>query len=431
LVANIGPNSLLLNQGDGTFRDASDWIEDRGARWTSSLGLGDLDGDQLPDLVEINYIDDPTVFRTMCHENYASCKPQQFQQADDRILRGTGDGRFAVWIDGESERSPKPKLGFGLVIANFDRQAGNDFFVSNDGDLNFYWHSTIAAGGGDATEDRSESGRYELVESAGVRGCSVGRDGDSQACMGIASGDFNRDGLLDLHVTNFYNESSNLFMQSPPGFFADQPVRYGVFEPSVPVLGFGTQAADFDHDGWLDLAINNGHVFNASKQGIPFRMRPQLLRGGRQGFREQAPAEGGEYWQQERVGRSMALLDWDRDGKLDLLTNHLDAPVALLRNETPAQNWLQLELVGTGSERDAVGAEVRVQSGDSSWTGWQTGGDGYMCTNEPVVHFGLGANSQAERVEIHWPSGHVQVLEDLAANRRHLVIESQPVHHRR
>jgi hypothetical protein len=432
LVANIGINTLLLNQGDGTFRDASDWIADQAARWTSSFGLADLDGDHLPDLVEINYIDDPAVFRTLCHEHYASCKPQQFQKADDRILRGMGDGRFEVWIDGESERRPKPKLGFGLVIANFDRQAGNDFFVSNDGDLNFYWHSTPAEAGDDGPDETgdhnaSTSRPYELLESAGIRGCSVGRDGDSQACMGIAWGDFNRDGLMDLHVTNFYNESSNLFMQSPPGFFSDQPVRYGVFESSVPVLGFGTQAADFDHDGWLDLAVNNGHVFNASKQGIPFRMRPQLLRGGRQGFREQAAAEGGEYWLREKVGRTVALLDWDRDGKLDLLTNHLDAPVALLRNETRAQNWLQLELIGTRSERDAIGAEVHVQAGDARWTGWQTGGDGYMCSNESLVHFGLGDVEQLDRVEVRWPGGQVQVFEDLAANRRYLVVESQPI----
>ncbi len=416
LVANIGANVAYINQGDGTFRQADGLIAENVDRWTSSIGLGDLDGDHLPEIVEINYIDDPLVFQTKCRDDYATCKPQQFRKASDRILQCLADGTFQPWADTVSKLGQDPKLGFGLIIANFDRQYGNDFFVSNDGDLNHYWISTAAS---DAAGER-----FEMLESASVRGCSVGRDGDSQACMGIASGDFNRDGMLDLHVTNFYNEPVNLFMQTQSGFFSDEVLRYGLVEPSFGVLGFGTQAADFDNDGWLDIAVMNGHVFDARDEGIPFRMHPQLLRGSAQGFAAEQQASIGQYWQQQRLGRSLAMLDWNRDGRIDLLANHLDEPVSLLENESPSENWLQVELIGTESERDAIGAEVRVDSGGESWTGWQIGGDGYMCSNEPVIHFGLGQIKSIDRVEVRWPTGKTQTFADIQPNARYMIVEA-------
>jgi hypothetical protein len=119
------------------------------------------------------------------------------------------------------------------------------------------------------------------------------------------------------------------------------------------------------------------------------------------------------------------MLDWNRDGRIDMVANHLDAPVALLRNDSPAQNWLQLELVGVSSERDAIGAEVRVKAGGERWTAWQTGGDGYMCTNEPVVHFGVGQAGAIDRVVLSWPNGQVQTFENVQPNARYLVIQGE------
>ncbi len=284
LIANIGANVLYINQGDGTFSQASHLISENPDRWTSSFGLADLSGDHLPEIIEINYIDDPQAYVVTCKENYLDCQPQQFRKCADRVHEGLSDGTFQPWLAAPEMRD-EPKLGFGLVIANFDRQHGNDFFVSNDGDLNHYWTSTTAP--------ESSSHRFELVESGGARGCSIGRGGGSQACMGVASGDFNRDGTLDLHITNFHNESVNLFMQTQSGFFSDEALMYRLTEPSFAVLGFGTQAADFDNDGWLDLAVLNGHVFDGRFEGIPFRMQAQLMRGSRGGF---APAGASIGW---------------------------------------------------------------------------------------------------------------------------------------
>lgn len=422
LIANIGINSIYLNQGDGTFREATELLTDNPFTWTSSLGLADMDGDRLPEIIEINYIDDPQAYVIQCTDNYMDCQPQEFKKSHDRVLRGQADGSFSPWQAFQTEL-PSAKLGFGLVVANFDHKFGNDFFVSNDGDFNHYWVS------GEASD--SQKSKFTLLESANLYGCNIGRGGSSQACMGIAFGDFNRNGTLDLHVTNFHNEPVNLFSQTKSGIFTDLASRLGLVEPSFGVLGFGTQAADFDNDGWLDLAVLNGHVYDGRADDVPFQMPSQLLLGSPTGFRLQDASVAGPYWQKQQLGRTLALLDWDRDGKIDLLANHLDEPVALLENESTTGNWLQVELVGVSSERDAIGAEVVVESDDQTWHGWQTGGDGFMCTNEPIIHFGLGTSENITRLQVTWPSGRSEQFDGLTMNGRYLLIEGQAKPHQR
>ena len=416
LVANIGSNSIYLNQGDGTFRQANGLLADNPFQWTSSIGLGDINGDHLPDLVEVNYIDGKDVFDLRCTDNYLDCQPQAFRKSHDRILIADSKGHF-VPSESFSRSSPTAKLGFGVVMANFDRKHGNDFFISNDGDFNHYWLSQPSPNSGISS--------FDLVEAGNLHGCSIGRGGNSQACMGIASADFNRDGTLDLHVTNFENESANLFLQSKTGSFSDQAARKGLVQPSFGVLGFGTQAADFDNDGWQDIAVLNGHVYDGRVNDIPFRMLPQLLRGHSDGFLLQPGAAGGDYWGRKKLGRTLATLDWNQDGRIDLIASHLDQPIALLQNNSTVQNWLQIELSGVLSEREAIGAEVQVSVADERWTGWQIGGDGLMCSNESLVHFGLGDVSQPARVEVQWPSGKRTVLDNLPLNQRYLIVEGQ------
>lgn len=423
LIANIGANSIYLNQGDGTFAPASDLLSDNPFEWTSSLGLADLDGDHLPDLVEINYVGDSEAYAIECDENYLECQPQAFRKAQDRALRCLDNGSYQPWRSFEKD-APTSRLGFGVVIANFDGKHGNDFFISNDGDFNHYWVST-------ESESADATTRYELTEAANVHGCSIGRGGRSQACMGIASGDFDRNGTLDLHVTNFRKEPVNLFLQSQAGFFVDQATDYGLSKPSFGVLGFGTQAADVDNDGWLDIAVLNGHVYDARFEGTPFQMRPQLFRGGQKNFVLQDPKIAGDYWQREAVARTLATLDWNRDGGVDYLASHLDHPLALLQNESPRQHWLQIELVGVASERDAIGAAVTIEGGGQRWSGWQIGGDGLMCSNEPVIHFGIGALEKIDRATVVWPSGQTQTVSELSVDHRYLVVEQQPETHSR
>jgi tetratricopeptide (TPR) repeat protein len=414
LLGNVGASVLLLNQGDGSFRDASELIQQNDTVWTSSFAIADLSGDLIPEIIQVNYINDESAFKVKCEGGYLECQPQQFRAAADRILKGNADGTFESW-DAITTIADDPKLGLGVVVANFDKQNGNDVFIANDGDVNHFWASTSAAS--------DQASPFTLIESAGLRGCSIGQGGGSQACMGIATGDFNRDGMLDLHVTNFHNEPVNLFMQNKLGYFSDQAIRFGLREPSMSVLGFGTQAGDYDNDGWLDLAVLNGHVYDATDQGIPFRMRPQLLRGNRSGFALAQPEATGTYWQREQLGRTLAVWDFNRDGRMDLVANHLDQPVAVLQNKSETTNWIQLELIGSTSERDAIGAEVKLTAGSESWTAQRTAGDGYMTSNEAVLHFGIGNLAALPRIEVQWPSGSNQSFENVPANTRYLLVE--------
>jgi len=422
LLGNVGASVVFLNQGDGSFRNASEIIEDNAAVWTSSFAIADLSGDHLPELVQVNYIDDETAFEIQCTGGYLRCQPQRFRAAADRVLRANPNGTFSTWrsMDGIAD---EPKLGLGVVVANFDNEHGNDFFVANDGDLNHFWSSVPVSGDSKNALSDADQDSFQMLESAGVRGCSIGQGGRSQACMGVAAGDFNRDGMLDLHVTNFYQEPVNLFIQNRLGFFSDQAMRFGLHASSMPVLGFGTQSRDYDNDGWLDLATLNGHVYDATEQGIPFRMESQLFRGARDGFTVEPSATAGDYWQREQLGRALATWDWNRDGRMDLVANHLDQPVAVLQNNSEAMNWVQLELIGTVSERDAIGAIVTVNTGSQSWTAHRSAGDGYMVSNEAVLHFGIGEAVSPCKIEVRWPSGKKQSFDEVTANHRYLLIE--------
>ena len=417
IVANIGQNSVYVNQGDGTFRKDIAAIESSDGRWTSSIGLADVNGDHLPDVIEVNYLNDPLIFQRKCQDKRLDCTPQRFRAASDRIFENLGDGTYAVPTTGSGSMDASPNYGFGLIVTTFGRSGGNEIFVSNDGDLNHFWKSL-------PTDAAGKTG-WKVVESAGVSGCSIGVSGISQACMGIAASDFDRNGYIDLGVTNFHNEPMNLFLQNEAGFFTDEALRFGLVENSKDMLGFGTQAADYDNDGWADIAVLNGHIYDARYAEIPFAMQPQLFRGGLNGFKLQSSASLSGYWKRSQLGRTLAMFDWNRDGKMDLLANHLDQPLALLQNESDSGNWLQVELVGTLSEREAIGARIEVESGGQRWVGWQIAGDGYMCTNESLIHLGLGSHDVIDKLTVHWPATESQVFEQVSTNQRYLLVEGQ------
>ncbi len=414
VVANIGTNLIYINNGDGTFAESP--IAGSGG-WTTSIAVGDLDGDALPEIVEINYIDDPAALTAECWGQGFDCTPRIFRQANDRILRSDTEGNWRPW-EMDNRFAETPNYGFAGVIANLDQSAGNDLFIVNDTKENHFWVS----------REGDVASRFGMVNQAALRGCASGASGEEQGCMGIAAGDFDRNGLLDLHVTNYWQQPANLYLQRTGGFFTDYAAQYGVADPSRSTVAFGTQAADFDRDGWLDLAVLNGHVFDPVENNtpeVPFRMPPQMFRGARGGFTLGVPAiEADSFWATPTLGRTLAKLDYNRDGRPDLVANHLDAAAALLENKTAGGHWLRLDLVGVASERDAVGAHVTVRQADDVWHDWVIGGDGYLCTNEPTVDFGVGDYSQIAEVTIEWPSGAQQIFVDVDTNHSYLVVEN-------
>lgn len=419
LIANIGTNVLCINNGDGTFSTQSIAGSDG---WTSSIVCGDLDGDAFPEMVEINYIDDETAFETKCWGEGFDCSPRIFAPAKNRFLKRMVNGEWREWPRVDADHQ-EPNYAFAGIIANFDRQVGNDLFVSNDTTSNHFWVSQLDG-----------DGAVEWKEQAVLRGCASGDNAETQGCMGIAGGDFDRDGTLDLFVTNYYAQPNNLFLQRTPGFFSDMASQLGLSDGGREMVGFGTQASDLNRDGWLDLTVVNGHVFEPAQNGtpdIPFRMLPQLFRGGSSGFVMQAapaiesdPARSPSFWQTPRIARTLVRLDFNRDGRPDLVANSLDAPVSVLENRTESQRWLRVDLVGTESERDAVGAEVVVVCGNERWHAWMTNAT-YMGANENTVDIGIGAHQRIDQLQIDWPSGNRQSFEDIPADSHCLIVESQ------
>ncbi len=426
VVANIGSNDLYINHGDGTFaKSLFAKSASNGNQWTTSIVCGDLSGDGLPEIIEINYIDDQRSLTAECVGTTSTplCNPQRYQSAKDRFLLNDGKGGFEVWNEINSQ--VPPGYGFAAIIANFDGKNGNDLFVANDTSGNHYWVSQPST--------RSDE-KFDVSERAELLGCARGPHGIFQSSMGIAAGDFDRNGWIDLQVTNYTDESSDLFMQQPSGIFANQSYRYRLDEVTRTQLGWGTQAVDFDSDGWLDFAIVNGNLYNHSNDGSPYRMAPQVVRGGpRQYIAVEPQSLGDDYWSTPTLGRCIASIDWNRDGQVDLVSTHLDAKAALLENQSRdggddrvQPHWIQLELVGTQGDRDAVGAKVIVRTENETHFAWVTGGGGYLCSNEAIITVGLGRSSKIDRVEIQWDPDHHTRLEAVPVDRRYLVLQNEP-----
>ncbi len=408
-LGSLGHNRLLINNGDGTFGDATENLGDVADRFTSSLAIADVNGDALPDLFEAIYIEMEDGFslpEVGPDGREILPTPLSHYAQSDRWYENLGNGSFQVREI--SEEIAIAGTSLGVVVTDFDSDGTNEIFIGNDARPN---HFLVQAGGN----------RFENMADA--KGVANGFGGAADACMGIATGDFNRDGTLDLSITNFSKESSNLFLQAGGGF-TDFAARYGIDALSVGYVGFGTKAVDIDRNGWLDLIVTNGHVFDRRSEGEPLQMPPQVLinRGNR--FDQVAVDDDSGYWDNAFLGRSMAIIDYDRNGAIDLLVGHLDQPLALLDNQTRSTgDWIQFELVGAVSERDAIGTRVVLTAGDEQQSAWVTAGDGYLCSDQPIIDFGLGKNRGIDRVEIFWPSGIRQTFGSLQPNRRYLIVE--------
>jgi hypothetical protein len=243
--------------------------------------------------------------------------------------------------------------------------------------------------------------------------------------MGIGVDDADRDGLLDLFVTNFYNESNTFYRQVGPNLFIDDTRAVGLRAPSLAKLGFGTQFLDADLDGNSDLVVTNGHVDDYRDTGAPYQMPPQFFRNlGSGHFAELSAERLGDYFRSEFLGRGLAKVDYNRDGRPDFAVIHLDAPFALLANESPTpHHFVTLSLVGRGCQRDAIGARVTIETENGTWHKQLTAGDGYQVSNERVIHAGLGQDESVHRLTIRWPHGVQQVYSNVPSDHHWLAIE--------
>lgn len=419
-VANVGRNALFRNNGDGTFADETEAAGIRGDWWTSSAVIADLNGDGNPDVYDANFLTGDNVYDLVCKGETGkarSCQPTEFPAAPDRVYLSRGDGGFDDVTESSGITVPDGN-GLGVVAADFAGTGKLDLFVANDSVPNFYFVNRSDGSGGPLS----------FEEQAQALGVAVDRDGKPQACMGVACDDADGDGLLDLFVTNFYGESNTLYRQQPGGLFSDDTRPAGLREPSLFMLGFGTQFLDGELDGRPDLVLTNGHVDDFRPEGIPYRMRPQYFRNAGEGrFEEVRSPSLGPYFSGEWLGRGLTTLDWNRDGLEDFVVSHLlDDPVSLVTNETPqVGRHLAVHLRGVHGARDAIGATVVVNAGDRTWTKQLTAGDGYMASNERRIVFGLGDADAVDSLEIRWPGGDVQEFGKFAAGADLLFIEGR------
>lgn len=418
-VAHLGENRLYQNLGDGTFQNVTSQASIAGSKWTASAALADLNGDSWPDIFEVTYLGGSQVFEMLCdgplRADDRTCRPQDFPAEPDHFYLNLGDGRFSDTTSECGVVAPDGK-GLGIVVADFIGNGSLSAFVANDTTANHFY------------VNQSRRGEIPDFEERGaLSGLAFDRNGLSQACMGVAIDDADADGRLDLFVTNFFNESNTLYHGLEGLFFEDVSRTTGLYEPSLAMLGFGTQFLDADLDGDPDLVVANGHITSQTRDGAQFQMVPQFFenRGGT--FIERTAADIGEYFQRKLLGRAVVYLDFNRDGREDLAVAHLDAPASLLQNDTAhGGHFLAVRLVGVQSDRDAIGTTIHLQSPSGQTRMRQlTAGDGYQASNQRRLVFGLGNDAAVSHLKIRWPSGAVQEFQDLPADREVILVEGR------
>jgi cytochrome c-type biogenesis protein CcmH/NrfG len=413
IVANWGENSLFVNNGDGTFVESARQAGLAGEHWHTSLALADFDRDGNLDLYVTTYLLEPLRTCRTSDGRVAACAPRNYEAEQDLLYRNRGDGTFEDVSDSSGIIAPDGK-GLGVLVSDLDGDGWPDIYVANDGTANFLFRNTGA----------TTSGGLHFVDEGLTSGAAVSHDGLAQASMGIAAGDFNGDGRPDLYVTNFYTECSALYLNQGNLSFTDAVRAANLYAATRPMLGFGTQAADFDLDGWLDLFATNGHIDDFRFRGEPWKMPPQLFRNRGDGSFADVSQDAGEFFLGEYLGRGVARVDFDRDGKPDIVVSHLDRPAALLRNETDAAgNWLSVELHGVESNRDAIGAVVKVTVAGETRVCEIFGGDGYFASNERRQTIGLGKATVVDRLEIVWPGGKIQRFTQVPGGKTISIVE--------
>ncbi len=425
-VSNVGGNRLYLNNGDGTFHDATEAAllpGDGDASWSTSAAIADINGDGHADIYVVNYLSGPDLFTRVCRDGTGRvrmCQPFQFPEALDRVYLGRGDGTFR---DGTAKSDFGVAGGFGVeggkglgvVAADLDADGRLELFVANDTRANFLFRV-------------AEPGRGVcLVETGLLAGVGLSGDGRAEGSMGIAVGDADGDGRPDLFVTNFLDETNTLYAGIGRGRFSDRTRRAGLANSSRQTLGFGTQFLDADLDGDLDLLVANGHVDDYSDVGRPHKMATQYYRNRGNGRFDllEDPALG-SHFRQKILGRGLAVLDWNRDGRPDAVITALDVPTVLLTNTTgQAGGGLVIRLVATAGHRDAIGARVKLGAGAKVRWFELTSGDGYLASNQRCLVIGRGSDQGAVRVEVNWPGRTSEVFEGLTGDREWVLVEGR------
>jgi enediyne biosynthesis protein E4 len=408
--------ALYRNKGDGTFDDVTLTAGLDGDRdWPTSAVFADLDRDGDLDLYVCHYLAyDETNPRLCSHPDSPArhdCNPLDFDARPDHVFRNDG-GRF-VDVTEAAGLTESTGRGLGVVAADFDGDDLIDLYVANDMSANYLYRNT---------------GGFKFEEVGVVAGAAASAEGGYKAGMGIACGDLDGDGKIDLAVTNYYGESTTFYRNLGAGRFADHSDAIDIRAPTRLLLGFGITFADIDNDGRLDVLSANGHVIDPRPR-FPWMMPLQSLWMGPNGRLVDVSSRAGALFQPIHLGRGLAAGDLDNDGRVDALAVCQNEPLVYLHNQARRQltgHFLVVRLEGTRSNRDGVGATVTVECGQRRWVAPRTGGGSFQSANDPRLHFGLGPTTKIDRVEVRWPTGKVDRHMGLEVDTGYLIREGDP-----
>jgi hypothetical protein len=421
-LGRFGANILLRNMGDGTFQDYTESSSTGDERWTTSAAFLDFDEDGSLDLYTANYGKWDIEWHNANFCGNANrhvrmyCAPRLLDPEVHGLFRSRGDGSF-LDVAADLGIARTDGRGQGVVACDVNNDGHIDLYVANDLCPNFLFLNT----GNGRFED------FSLISCA-----AYDSQGNSQAGMGVDATDVDGDGLPDLFVTNFFLEHNTLYKNLGDDLFQDISNAAGVAAASIQAVGWGTALEDLDGDGWLDIFVTNGHVDDNVRQAHdrdePYEQLPGLWRNRGKGAFDHVVDDAGAYFRTPHVGRGAAFGDFDNDGDIDIVVAHKDQRPAVLANESrqnaeTANAWIQLTLIGTRSNRDAIGSRVELELDSQKISRQIRGGKSYLSAHDVRLTIGLGQAPRVNRLTIHWPSQTINVLENVEVNRAYTIRE--------
>jgi len=397
-VCGYGRSILYRNNGNGTFTDVTKraGVENAG-RWASGAAWFDYDNDGRLDLVIANYVDWSPQRNFYCGDRgpgmRSYCHPDDFNPEGPSLFHNNGDGTFTD-VSKSSGLGAKPGNGLGVVTFDYDNDGWQDIFIANDHMPNSLFHN-------------NRNGTFSEVGY--LAGVAVSADGQFEAGMGTDAADTTNNGRMDLVVMHLDMQLARLYQNLGDGTFEDATARSKLSYSTFHMSEFGTKFFDYDNDGWRDLFMANGHVLDNIERyhaEVSYAEPKLMFRNVGGGIFENVSDQLGEDFVLPRVSRGAAVGDFDNDGDLDILVNNCGETPQLLRNDGGNRNhWLEILLIGTKSNRDGVGARVKIVAGNLVLYDQRKGGMSYQSAQDPRLHFGLGQRTKIDTIEIQWPSG--------------------------